>query len=264
MCKALTRTSTPVDPGKDTWGCNLGFWPNDQFAWMFGKDIYPDSAYQTGFADMAYLDDPLVIKAFQYKQDIAWKLGYQPDPATTSIFGQGVDLFKTQKVAMNLTGGWGWWNYTDIKDFKWGVAALPYGSDNRRDVVFTDPWLLSSKSSHPQEAWTFLKFLTGAEMQESWMKLTGSPPVRKSLAEKWYGLFPGMKPEDVKTVHLGALKYGRESPHHMLVKFDQLNTIVNTALDPINNNAARAADTLPDANKKLIEALQSIKKEYGQ
>jgi multiple sugar transport system substrate-binding protein len=129
-------------------------------------------------------------------------------------------------------------------------------------VVFTDPWMLSSKTSHPNEAWTFLKYLASPEVQKGWMDLTGAPPVRKSLAESWYKSFPSMTPEEVKEVHLGALKHGRESPNHLLVKFDQLNQIVQSAVDPIVNNEKKAADTLPEANKKLEEALKQIAAEY--
>jgi len=55
-----------------------------------------------------------------------------------------------------------------------------------------------------------------------------------------------------------------DNPAHLLVRFDQLNQVVGSALDPIFNNAANAADTLPEANAKLEEALQSIKAEYGK
>jgi hypothetical protein len=73
-----------------------------------------------------------------------------------------------------------------------------------------------------------------------------------------------MTPAEVKENHLGALKYGRESPNHLLVRFDQLNQVVGSALDPIFNNTANAAATLPEANTKLEEALRSIKAEYGK
>jgi multiple sugar transport system substrate-binding protein len=96
------------------------------------------------------------------------------------------------------------------------------------------------------------------------MELTGAPPVRQSLAEAWYKQFPSMTPEEVKEVHLGALKYGRESPNHLLVRFDQLNQVVTSALDPIFNNEANAADTLPEANVKLEEALKQIQAEYAK
>ena len=122
--------------------------------------------------------------------------------------------------------------------------------------------MMSSKTAHPDEAWTFVKYLSSPEVQRSWMELTGAPPVRKSLAEDWYKQFPSMTPEEVKEVHLGALKYGRESPNHLLVRFDQLDQVVGSAMDPINNNEKPAAEVLPDANVQLEETLKQIQAEY--
>jgi multiple sugar transport system substrate-binding protein len=121
---------------------------------------------------------------------------------------------------------------------------------------------MSSQSPHPEEAWEFLKYLTNAKSQREWMELTGAPPARKSLAEDWYSIFPTMSPEEVEELHLGGLKHGRESPNHLLVRFDQLNQVVSSAVDPIVNNEATAADVLPDANAELTATLQQIKAEY--
>jgi multiple sugar transport system substrate-binding protein len=261
-CGQLTNDTG--DPETTVFGCNLGFWPNDAYAWVWGQDLYPDSAYETGFAEEAYLDSEAAINGFQARQDLVWDLNYMPDPAQADAFGGG-DIFMGGKVAMHLTGGWGWWNYDGLEEeFNWGVAALPYGAPERRCVVFTDPWMLSAKTEHPDEAWEFLKYLASPEVQRGWMELVGAPPARKSLAEDWYEHFPTMTPEEVEELHLGALKHGRESPNHLLVRFDQLNQVVNSALDPIFNNEAEAADVLPEANEELEEALKSIKEEYGE
>jgi len=175
MCGKLTKITD--DPASTTFGCNLGFWPNDQYAWVWGQDLYPDGAYQTGFADEAYLDSEAAITAFQARQDMVWKLHYMPDPAEADALGAGGGLFEGGKVAMNLTGGWGWWNYPGLEEeFNWAVAALPYGGPNRRDVVFTDPWMMSAKTAHPDEAWAFLKYLVSPEAQRGWMELVKAPP----------------------------------------------------------------------------------------
>lgn len=266
MCKALTHVTG--DPATDVYGCGMDFWPNDAYAWMFGKDLYPDSAYQTGFAETSYLDDPLVVQAFQARQDIVWKLHYMPDPATVS--GMGGDFqhtFRAQKTAVEVTGGWGWYQFSDIKDFHMGVAAIPYGNAARKDVQFADPWIMSSKTPHPQEAWTFFKFLISKETMASLSNVTHNPPVRLSLQQDWYKnvaaspLFQGMTEADVRAAFDGSLKYGKESPNHLLVRFDQLDQVVGAALDPIVNNKATAADTLPAANAKLTAALKQIETE---
>jgi multiple sugar transport system substrate-binding protein len=254
------ETEVTSTPQPEVYGCNMDFSLNDSYAWMVGKDIYPDSAYLTGEADTAFLDDPLIIQAFQDRQDIVWKYHYMPDPATITDFGGG-DLFAMQKVAMQVSDGSGWQQYSAVKDFNWAVAALPYGAPGRFSPTFTDPWMMSSKSLHPQETWAFLKYLVSPVVQKSWSKATFSPPVRKSLLEDWYAGFSTMAPDQVKEVFEGSLKYGKESPSHLLVHFDRLNQVVSDALDPILNKKATAQETLPAANQKLIETLQEIRSE---
>jgi multiple sugar transport system substrate-binding protein len=261
--KCGEMTQVTGDPETDIYGCNLGFWPNDAYLWLWGNDLYPDEAYSTGFASEAFFDTPEAIEALQARQDMVWELGYMPDPATADALSAGGGLFEGQKVAMHLTGGWGWWNFTGLEDeFNWGAAALPYGAPGRTAVVFTDPWMMSAKTDHPEEAWEFLKYLASPEAQQGWMELTGAPPVRKSLAEAWYSQFPSMTPEEVRANHLGGLKHGRESPNHLLVRFDQLNQVVSACLDPIFNNEAEAADALPQCDADLEAALQQIEAEY--
>jgi multiple sugar transport system substrate-binding protein len=261
-CAALTNNTG--DAETMSFGCNLGMWPNDAYAWLWGQDLYPDSAYQTGFADQSFLDSEGAIAGFQARQDLVWNLNYMPDPAQVDAMGGG-DIFVNGKVAMHLTGGWGWWQFPGLEEeFNWGVAALPYGAAGRRAVIFTDPWMMSASTPHPQEAWTLLKYLVSPEVQQGWMELTKAPPARISLAESWYSQFTTMTPAEVEELHITGLQNGRESPNHLLVRFDQLNQVVSSALDPIFNNEAQAADVLPDANAQLEATLQQIQAEYGQ
>lgn len=254
-CKALT--SLKNDPKNDVYGCNLDLQPNEAYPWLWGLDIFPDSAYQTGFAQKSNLADPKISAVYQARQDLIWKNKVMPDPATTNS-----SSFKDGHMAMTLAAGQAWWNFSDIKDFKWGAAALPFGADGRRDVLFTDAWLMSAQSAHPQEAWTFMKYLASAQIQDSWLKVVNTAPVRISLADKWYAQFPNMKPEEVKQVFLGAFKYGRESPSHLLVKYDALNQIITTALKPVYNNQLKASDAIPPSAKTLDDALAQIQKDF--
>ena len=94
---------------------------------MFGQDLYPDSAYETGFADTSYLDAENSVKAYQARQDLVWKDNYMPDPAQVTAMGEG-DIFQNENVAMHTTGGWGWWQFGNAalhEKFNWGVAAIP-------------------------------------------------------------------------------------------------------------------------------------------
>ena len=260
-CKALTQIKN--NAATDVYGCDLNLNPEDAYAWLFGKDLYPDTAYKTGFATQSFLDDPQVIKAYQARQDLPWSLKYQPDQATADKLRVGGDLFANGRVAMVLAGGWNLSTYlAQVRTFKWGVAALPAAAANRRGVIYSDPWMLSAKSEHPQEAWTFLKYLLEAPQQEAWMNLSKAAPTRKSLLDKWAAQFTSMKPDEVKQVVLGAYKYGRETPAHMLVKYNLLEPLLRNAAEPILQNKMKPADVLVETRKKLDSALQQIQAEF--
>lgn len=259
-CKQLTRKTN--DPATTIYGCYLSLWPLDSYPLLFGDTIFPDEVYKTGFTSHSNLSSDASIQAFQAWQDLVWKFGYMPDPAVADSLGGG-DIFQSGKVAMVLNGGWGWWNYKGVeKNFHWGVAALPYGTSNRKAIAFADPWLMSSTSLHPNEAWEFIKFLSSKDIQEGWMDTGGVPPARISLLDKWYHSFRTMSPEEVKQVHLGAIKYGVACPCDFMVRYDQIDAFLATTLDPIINNQSQAKDVLPDANSKLDKLLEQIQNDY--
>ena len=266
----LEKCALLTDVTAGVYGCSLNLEPNDAYAWLWGQDLYPAEAFETGFTDTAFLDQPAVIEAFQKRQEIVWEHRYMPDLAgvepdvLTDAVADALyaELFASQKIAMLVTGGWGWRSYRGLHDFRWGAAALPYAVEGRAGVNFTDPWMLSAQSKHPEEAWAFLKYLAEPATQASWMAVTGAPPARTSLAEQWYKMFSFMDPAHVKQVHTGALAHGRETPAHMLVQYRLIDRILSAALEPVFNNEKDAARTLPDANPRLIEALKQIRAEY--
>jgi len=261
QCAKLTRLQNETASGG--FGCSLDFWPYDQYAWLWGHGIYPESSHPSGYAEKSNLDDPLAITAFQSVQDLIWESQVIPNPAGKINPDEG-DLFRAQKVAMRLTGVWGWRLYADLAEFDWGVAALPAGADGRRDVLFTDAWLMSSKTTHPQETWTFLKYLSSAEVQAQWMGITYAPPVRSSLVHRWAALFSGMQSGEVEQVFLGSLDYGVESPSHMLVGFTRLNHIVTEDIDQIFNNRQSAEEVLPTTDAEVEQELAEIRSEQEE
>jgi multiple sugar transport system substrate-binding protein len=207
--------------------------------------------------------DP-VVNGWQLRQDLVWKYHYMAQPSETEAFG-GTSGFKNSKIGLYITGAWGWWQFGDLDEqFNWGVAALPYGAEGRKDLIFTDPWLMAKDSNHPEEAWEFIKFLASAETQAEWMELTGAPPVRQSLLEVWADSFETMTQEEVMQVYLGSLDYGMESPNHSMVRFDQLSSVIGAQTSQITNNERPVLEVLTEINTNLEETLMQIKAEYDK
>ncbi|NOZ29930.1 MAG: ABC transporter substrate-binding protein [Chloroflexi bacterium] len=262
---AQKLTQNPDDPTKAIYGFHDGTWPLDAWPWMWGQDLYPEEAYKTGFASEAYLDSPKAIEAFQARQDLTFKHKVAPSPAATEALSAGGNPFHTGRVAMQAIGVWGWWVHKGLEEqFDFGVAALPIGAEGRKAVIFTDPWMLSSKTDHPDEAWEFLKFLVSKDSQKAYMEAVGAPPVRKSLQADFFKLYPSMTPQEAEEAFIGGVQHGAESPNHLLVRFDQINNVITSALDPVMLGEKPAAEVLPEADKELEKTLEQIRREFGQ
>lgn len=259
-CGELTQNTDDIDMG--TFGCHLGFWPSDGLAWLYGGGYYPEEAFETGFADEALMTSDAVVNGWQLRQDMVWKYHYMPQPSEAEAFG-GTGGFTNSKIGLYITGAWGWWQFGDLdQQFNWGVAALPYGAANRKNLVFTDPWMISKGSNHPEEAWKFVKFLASPEIQREWMELTGAPPVRTSLINDWAESFTTMSSDEVMEVYLGSLKHGIESPNHLMVRFDQLDSTIGAKTSQITNNEKSALEVLEEIQPELEAVLQQIAEEY--
>jgi multiple sugar transport system substrate-binding protein len=253
-CRALSIITG--NPETNVYGCHMGLVPNEAYPLLWGHDIYPESVYETGFAEEAFLDAPAAVAAFQARQDLVWKYRYAPNPAQLQALGE--NLFQNQRVAMYLAGGWEFRNYAGITDFEWGVAALPFGADNRRGILFSDAWMMNSESAQPEAAWAFLRYLVSPEVQRSWMEVIGLPSAQATLAEDWYSRFPGISSDDLRIVHQGALKHGRAYPGDQLVDYMRIDPVIIRGLNPLLNNEDLPANVLPAANQHLIDVLGQI------
>lgn len=259
-CQQLTNNTSNIQEA--IYGCYFGLWPLDAYPLLFGENIFPDEIYKTGFTYEANLNTPNSIKVFDDWQRLIWDDRFIPDPAVADVIGSA-GIFQSGKIAMELGGGWGWWNYKGLESkFQWGVAALPFGNENRKGISFADPWLMSSKSQHPDEAWEFIKYLSSPEIQRSWMEAGGVPPARLSLINDWYNQFPSMSPSEVRDVHLGAIKYGQICPCDFMVRYDQVDQFLFSSIDPILNNQENAKDIFPRLNIELEGLLMKISNEY--
>ena len=135
--------------------------PNKK-AWNFGGDFFRPEAYETGeMGEPAILDNPRNAEAIQLNVDLIHKYKVSPNPAALDAVSQLGDPFMTGRVAMIVNGGWGFWAYKPA-EFNWGVAPIPY-AEGRQPTLYVDPWNISEKSKHPDEAWEFVKFLVDPE-----------------------------------------------------------------------------------------------------
>ncbi len=161
-------------------------------------------------SDASWFDNPIV------KETLTWyinlyrighvemqKEGKKPYVVQPSDVGAGWlgDAFGQQKVAMVISGNWMIPFLADqFPNFKygtdWDMAPLPAGKDGRVTMAYTVILGINAKTKHPQEAWDFVKFVTGPQGQEDLVVKAGQTlPSMKGFEND-----PNMWPQHKKTL----------------------------------------------------------------
>jgi len=125
-----------------------------------GSVISPDGNTFDG-----YMNSDGTVKALEMYQNMYLVDKITPSNTDSAAF-QGVDLFAAGKVAMQITGRWPIMDYKANPDLSFGVAPMPVGPNGAANTICYAGYGLYAKSAHKDEAWKYLKYLTGPEGQE--------------------------------------------------------------------------------------------------
>jgi len=152
----------------------LNIWMNLQwtpFLWQAGGDEFSPDLTRCTF------DSPAGVRALGL-----WKSIY--DDEDFGRFGIAHDLgFASGKLAMILDGPWDLPRFRAMKGVDWADAPLPAGPAGRATYLAGEQLAIFRQSAHPAEAWTFVKWVVGKEVQARFSELSGYLPVRRSVLE---------------------------------------------------------------------------------
>ncbi|MDC3955230.1 extracellular solute-binding protein [Polyangium jinanense] len=159
---AFAEKLTVVKGGKIE---QLGFMPTDTNWWPYGWGFWFGARLWDGGANIT-IDSPENVRAFSWFQSY----GKRHDPGQlqnfTSSFGNFASAqnpFLSGKLGMVLQGIWmGNFIQKFSPGMRWGAAAFPSEKEGGPPVAIADADMLviPSGAKHPNEAFTFLKYLT--------------------------------------------------------------------------------------------------------
>jgi multiple sugar transport system substrate-binding protein len=243
LARKLTK-----NPGQPDAVYGLAYGPHAvMHAWLFGGNLFLPEHWTEGIAPHTLLDSNEAIEGHQFAQDLRWTYHVAPQPGVDPTDGV---TFQNGRYAMVLDGGWNFWSYTLIKDFKWGAAAIPWRATNK-NVNYNDFWELSSQSTNRDAAWAFIKHVTSAEVQREYSRLTGTPPTQKSAMDVWYQRYDGlMTRTELERVTRGAIepKRSEEDPGHVFIEWTKLSRFYSAEVNtPLQNKAGAAKELLTRA-----------------
>jgi multiple sugar transport system substrate-binding protein len=242
----LTKTDASGRP--ERYGIILPAWPQSVVALRaFGGDLLSPDGKRCA------LDSPGSIRGFQFLADLRYKDHVSPTPSQSA---QSAFSFETGRVGMTFDWMGMAPRYRKVKSFQWDICPVPRGPVSGSTILKGNQLVMYRECPHPQEAWKFMRFLTGPEAE---MRLYGSlrrgDPSRKSVA---------YAPEFLKTkqppfhtgVYLTAVENGRPLP--IDARWFEWVTAMNAELDNLWSGRERsAAVVLHHAADKVNAVLAS-------
>ncbi|MGH2389184.1 MAG: ABC transporter substrate-binding protein, partial [Chloroflexota bacterium] len=124
---------------------------------------------------------PGTVKAFEFLHDLVWKYGYAPHGGYSA---SSFPLFEAGRLGMLAAGRWPVSNFDQAKFYDYDIQYLPRLTDAKdyRVIVGVDGFPIFKSTQHPEEAWTFLKFMTSKTTMRFWAKQGNNIATRKSVA----------------------------------------------------------------------------------
>ena len=182
---AAAQKLTITDGDQTTqWGADLGYlmgWDGgwDVLAWSNGAEIL-DTNFQP---DNIHLEDPKVVAALQWMQDLVYTHKVAPAPGQQQALNDAGGPLLSGKVAMVVDGCWMLSAYKG-GNFKLGMSDIPQGSAGRANTMwYAAQLVLYEKSQNKDLAWEFARWLavdkTANEMTAAAGQNCGAPIVRE-------------------------------------------------------------------------------------
>lgn len=174
---AIAMTKTRKDGRPLQFGCSIPSWPmNVPVLKAYGGKILTDDGQHS------LVGEGGCAKGYQYLADLRWKYHCAPTPAQAA---NSAFTFESGQVGMVPDWmGMGPRYRSAIKTFEWDVCPIPKGPvGNGTSIVKGNQLIVYKETKHPKEAWRFIRFLTGREVEmKLYVQNRRNFPSRKDVA----------------------------------------------------------------------------------
>ncbi len=192
------------------------------------------------------LDTPANIETAELMA--GWQLDSHIMPTAAEMGGMGDwDLFKSGRLAMLVTGIWGFGDFTQNCDFDWDIVVEP-GNTAKAAHFFSNAYAVSASSEHPAEAAKLAAFLSGSKeatalrVEASWEL----PPVTYTdIIDSYLSITP---PDNREAV-FKSLDYLVTPP--VVIQQAEMSAIIDNYLQQILYGKSDAATALKECQAEL-------------
>jgi multiple sugar transport system substrate-binding protein len=201
------------------------------------------------------LDSPETIKAVTYLAEFVTKYGVAPGPGTVN----DQNPFFTGQAAMCFDGSWATMQYRSNCSFPFDVAMMPKNPTTGKRVVAATggSFAISNHTKHFEEAWQFLKYLTGPEAETILIATPiRSVPARISIQKVWAANISkgGLAPKNVEAFAKEEQLSARNCPP---VYFDW-TTSVSNIFPTLTDSKTNIPQALKDCANQIRDAIGAV------
>lgn len=202
---------------------------------------------QPFWGDTFNYDDPKFVETIAWVQSMIEK-GYAPPFEVFSATGHN-DLFKAGTTATTSLGSW---EIGDVKaaEFEVGFFPTPVGPTGKRASMFNGlADSISASTTHPDEAWQWVKFLASADCQNLVAETAVVFPAIPAAAEVVKETRAGQGVDvSAFTVHV---EDGTTFTFPIADHAADIGSIMGPAMEDIFSNLSDPATVLADANSQV-------------
>lgn len=221
--------------------------------WQNGGDVHAP-----GDNSVAWLDQPAAVGALQFLADLMHEDRVMPAGGWAVGTGGGDGGLGNGRTGMEFEGSWAINWYMSRPELNIGIAHLPQGPGGQASIIAYEGYGLYKDSKHPEEAWAWLRFLTGQEANELRAKCLGLQPARRSAAVEWLyatrEAFPAASNAELE-VFLETWFYAKPAP--MFSNNTAAMTAIQSALTRIFQGQGSAqsvmSEVIPALNAQLAQ-----------
>jgi multiple sugar transport system substrate-binding protein len=258
----------PTDAGFDPkkivqWGL-WGTLRPVQYAWLWGGDWFDVQGYASGLPKKCIASSSKgAIIGLQKAQDLIYKQYVTTTPAQQLL--QPSNGLLTGKVGMYFSATWDFPSYQGLHKFKMGLAALPRGTA-AASINYVDVMMVAKSSPHPQEAFTFVKYMISPRAYQVGSGWFGAVPISKAAEANYYSVTEptfagtGVSMTELKQTIQGAFKYGKTYPSFDVLNYGEIENKSNAELDRLWQDKENAVT----ATKNLCAVVDPVLQQNAQ
>ena len=187
---------------------------------------------------------PANLKAMQFVHDLVWKHKVAPRPGSPDF-----PLLEARRVGIITAGRWAVNTFILAKFSDYDVQLPPMLGPGRATTFGVGAHPILKNAKHPEEAWTFLKFLSTRAAMAYTTKNGYSNPSRRSVANDRALMAPAYNTGENWHAYYGALDSAESLPAP--AQFNEMESTVIAAYTKMIANETTPAQMLQSLDSQI-------------